>query len=460
MDLDEDVLTGRRRKRRWLIALISLPFLGVMGFGVWFFLSARQEAHEKTLVEQVSGAAYGCVAAMRGDAPEAWGIERALEHMSRMERVTRGEVATPDTPRFLQLSEDAARGCEQLGTLMMQARNEAPDLYFAVPAKLAQPPDEGAPERWFRRTLPESRGEVEELTRQMRTMQEAINARRAEHGLMPTALPIEGRGNTELARLVALAPLPRDRSEHPVTEAWPLSTEVLVLRRGSIERVPCDTRFINRLSCYADFVQSVSWEGEAEPLRELTRPRAVSYWAAFAPSDDGSLWAVGIDRRDHGIVGRYGPGEATAETAPIDAPIDGAAWMAQVIGGMAVYASDDGVWESQGQLRFTRAETPPLRVMLLPTDESVEQGIVLDGVGTLSIFGSQEDGFTSRLSTSTGEVLIRLIDARSRVQAVPSMRALRSGHTVATVLRNQEAPDALLLSTDFGRSWLSQPAGE
>ena len=259
---------------------------------------------------------------------------------------------------------------------------------------------------------------------------------------------------------MALAPLPRDRSEHPVTEAWPLSTEVLVLRRGSIERVPCDTRFINRLSCYADFVQSVSWEGEAEPLRELTRPRAVSYWAAFAPSDDGSLWAVGIDRRDHGIVGRYGPGEATAETAPIDAPIDGAAWMAQVIGGMAVYASDDGVWESQGQLRFTRAETPPLRVMLLPTDESVEQGIVLDGVGTLSIFGSQEDGFTSRLSTSTGEVLIRLIDARSRVQAVPSMRALRSGHTVATVLRNQEAPDALLLSTDFGRSWLSQPAGE
>src|SRR5690606_5603745 len=113
MDPDEDELTGRRRRRRMIAAAVSLPFLGVMGFGVWFFLSAQSTARERTLVEQVTGAAFGCVASMRGDAPEPWGLERALEHMSRMERVTRDANADEaERERFVRLSTDAARGCE------------------------------------------------------------------------------------------------------------------------------------------------------------------------------------------------------------------------------------------------------------------------------------------------------------------------------------------------------------
>lgn len=459
MDVEEEELSGRRQKRRWLAALISLPFLGAMCFGVWFFLHARQKAHEKTLVESVSGAAFGCVVAMRGDAPEAWALDRALEHMSRMERVTRGAAeGAPDAARFTRLATDAARGCEELGSLMMRARDEAPGLYFAVPAKLAQPPDAGQPERWLRRVLPKSRPEVEELVRQIRTMEDAINARRGEHALMPTALPIDGRGAAQLARPVALAPLPRELAEAPSTEAWPLPGYVLVLRRGSIPRVPCDTRYINRASCYADFVQTVSWTGEAGPQRGLERPASVSYWAAFAPSQDGTLWAVGIDQRDRGVVGRYAPDATTAEIAPIGASIDAVASMAEVIGGMAVLASDGSTWTAPGDLRFARTDAPPLRVVLAPEEGAIERGVTLDGVGTLSIFGSEEDGFTSRLSTSTGDVLLALIDAHSRVRAVTGLRALRTGHTVALLVRNEEAPDALVLSTDFGRSWLSEPA--
>src|SRR5690606_12227970 len=117
LDADEEALGGRRRKRRLIAALVLLPFLGVMAFGVWFFFDVRQAAREKTLVEQVTGAAFGCVASMRGDAPDPWGLDRALEHMSRMERVTRDAedpAGAEERERFARLAVDAARGCEQL----------------------------------------------------------------------------------------------------------------------------------------------------------------------------------------------------------------------------------------------------------------------------------------------------------------------------------------------------------
>ncbi|MCZ7681826.1 MAG: hypothetical protein M5U28_24755 [Sandaracinaceae bacterium] len=462
MDLEEEELSGRRRARRWIAILVSLPFLAIMGGGVWFFLDKRQTAHEKTLVEQVTGAAFGCVASMRGDAPEAWSLERALEHMSRMERVTREatEENAAERERFSRLATDAARGCEELGSLMMRSREEAPGLYFAVPAKLAQPPDQSQPERWFRRALPTSRAEAVELARQIRAMQEAINARRGEHQLMPTELPIEGRGPAQLARVIELAPLPRETSEEPRTYAWPLPSGVVVVRRGSIPRVPCDTRHINRTSCYSDFVQTIGWDAEAGAQLALERPASVSYWAAFTAVQDGSLFAVGIDRSDRGVVGRYPPGEARPQIAPIAAVIDAVSTIAEVIGGVAVFASDGTSWVSSGDLAFQPAAEPPPRVGLVPSEGDASGSVTLEGVGTLSIFGSQEDGFTSRLSTATGEVLLRLIDAHRRVEAVGSLSALRSGHAVALVTRTEPSPDAVVLTTDFGRSWVSDGPAE
>ncbi len=462
MDLEEEELSGRRRARLWIAVLVALPFLGIMAGGVWFFLSARQRAHEKALVEQVTGAAFGCVSSMRGDAPELWSVERALEHMSRMERVTREatDENAAERERFARLATDAARGCEQLGTLNLRARDEAPDLYFAVPAKLAQPPDQSDPERWFRRALPTSRTEALELARQVRAMQEAINARRAEHQLMPTELPIEGRGPAQLARVITRAPLPRETSEEPRTHAWPLPDGVLVVRRGSIARVPCDTRYINRASCYSDFVQTIGWDGTAgEPLA-LERPASVSYWAAFTPTRDGTLWAVGLDRNDRGVVGRYPPGVAQPQVAPIAAPIDAVATIAEVIGGVAVLASDGSVWVSSGGLEFRAAAEMPPRVVLVPDEGDASGALTLEGTGRLSIFGSEEDGYTSRLSSATGEVLLRLIDAHSRVRSVGSLAALRSGQVVALVTHEPPAADAILLSADFGRSWLSEQGAD
>lgn len=459
MDAEEEALSGRRTARAWLVIFATLPFLAIVGAGVWYFLSERQRAIEKTLVEQVSSAAFGCVIAMRGDAPETWSVERALEHMSRMERVTReaSEANAAEREHFARLAADAARGCEELGSLMMRAREEAPGLYFAVPAKLAQPPDQSQPERWFRRALPASRTDVIELARQIRAMQEAINARRSEHRLMPTVLPIEGRGPAQLARVIDLAPLPRETSEEPRTYAWPLPSHVLVIRRGSIPRVRCDTRYVNRASCYSDFAQTIGWDGTAGAPIALTRPERVSYWAAFTPASDGSIWAVGIDRNDRGVIGRYAPGGTTPELAPIGARIDALATIEEVIGGVAVYASDGSVWVSSGTLELTRQAEAPPRVRLVPDADDPTGGITLEGVGTLTIFGSQEDGFTSRLSSATGEVLLRMIDAQTRVTAVGSLRALRTGQVVALVTRGGAVADGVVLSTDFGRSWLSEP---
>ena len=160
MDEDLERLSGRRARRRLLIALGTIPLLASLGFGAWFFQHKKQEAEDRALVDQVSGAAFGCVASLRGDAPEAWSLERALEHMSQMARRTRDrEVPTvrEDRDRFARLATDAARGCEELGALMTRAQRERPSLYFAVPAALAQPVDQADPERWYRRTLPDTR---------------------------------------------------------------------------------------------------------------------------------------------------------------------------------------------------------------------------------------------------------------------------------------------------------------
>ena len=173
MDEDEELLSGRRSRRRLMIALSLLPVLGAVGFGVWFFLDMRQHADDQGTVDQVTGAAFGCVAAVRGDAPETWSLERSLEHMSHMERLTRDEddpTIAEERSRFARLAADAALGCEQLGRLMMDAQRESRGLYFAVPAVLAQPPDQDDPERWFRRVLPDTRPEALELTRQIRVM--------------------------------------------------------------------------------------------------------------------------------------------------------------------------------------------------------------------------------------------------------------------------------------------------
>lgn len=467
MDADEELLLGKKQKRRWIAALVALPFVAAMAAGAWFFFDKRRQAREKVLVEQVTGAAFGCVASIRGDAPEVWGLERALEHMSRMERVTR-DTEDPTTrrerERFARLAADAARGCEELGRLMMEARQQDTDLYFAVPAKLAHPPDLDDPERWFRRTLPQSRQEALDLTRQIRAMAEAVNARRLERSLMAQELPIGGRGPSELARVVELAALPRER-ERPRTEVWPMPEGVFVLRRGAIPQVPCETRYLNLLSCYAEFVQTVSWEGETSELRALERPDPVSYWASFAATPDGSLWALGADEEGRGWLGRYPPGETTAEAARVDAPVDAATNLVPVAGGVAAFPADGSAWLARGtEVALEAVSTTPPPIVLDPTAGDPARGLRIDGLGTLSVFGSDEGGWTSRMSPADeGEedVLQRMIDSHRRVEAIASLRALRSGKVVALLQRFREAPDAVALSTDFGRQWLAAaPEGE
>ena len=95
-----------------------------------------------------------------------------------------------------------------------------------------------------------------------------------------------------------------------------------------------------------------------------------------------------------------------------------------------------------------------MRVVLEPEEGGPEAGVSVDGLGVLSVFGSQEDGFTARLSTPTGDALMRLIDAHSRVRSVTALRALRTGRAVALLQRSADGPDAILLTTDLGRTWL------
>jgi hypothetical protein len=462
MDADEAEVTGQTARRRWIAFFATLPFLAAIAAGVWLYLHERQKAHDEQMTEQVTGAAFGCVASVRGDAPDVWGVERSLEHMSRMERVTRDreDPATADErARFARLAADAARGCEELGSLMMESQRSGSELYFGVPAKLAQPPDMNDPERWYRRVLPLSRPEVLELTRQIRLMADAINARRTERELMAQELPIEGRGPSELARIVELTPLPRER-EMPRTEVWPMPDGVFVMRRGSIPRVPCDTRYINRLSCFNEFVQTVSWEGEVGPVRALERPSGVLYWASFTPTPDGSLWAVGTDTRDEGIVGRYPPDELTPRLAPLGASVDATTNIVAVGGGVAVFPSDGSAWLAQDDVgSVAQVETTPPPVVVREGRGGAPQGIEIEELGRLSVFGDEEGGWTSRLSPAEGDdVLLRMIDAHMRVRDVTALRALRTGRAVGLLQRAADSPDAIAITATFGRDWLADPA--
>lgn len=465
MDKDEEVLSGRAARRRWLFVLVTIPFLALMGSGIWFFMQRRRAALNTELVEQTTGAAFGCVASLRGDAPEEWGLERALEHMARMERVTRdaeGEDAAEERARFSRLAEDAARGCQALGDLMRQATQESSELYFAVPAKLAQPPDMDNPERWFRRVLPSSREESVELTRQIRAMAETINARRTERQLMYQELPIEGRGASELARVIELAPVPRER-ENVRTDVWPLAQHIVVLRRGMIPRVPCDLRYINRLSCYNEFLQHVSWEGDGSEPIALERPDRVTYWADFTPTPDGSLWAIGVGRRGRGLVGRYPPSETAPEVTSFPGRgVDAGATITAARGGrLTVRLTDGTLYEAQTEdVAFEEVEAATRPLIVDGTPSTTERSISLPDFGTLSLFGDEDFGWTSRLmgpDEDSEDILFRVIEAHRRVSDIVSLKSLPSGRVVALLRRFESSPDAIVISTDFGRSWVSEP---
>ena len=232
---------------------------------------------------------------------------------------------------------------------------------------------------------------------------------------------------------------------------------VIALRRGSIPRVPCDTRYLNPASCYRDFVQRVTWDGEVQPLRALSRPRRVTYWASFTPTPDGSLWAVGVGSRNRGMVGRYGPDATEPELTSLGSRINVGANIVAVAGGVAVFPTDGSAWLSRGgSMQFERAGATPRTVVLHTGHGGASRGVEATGLGTLSIFGSEDFGWTSRFSPPEGEdILQRMIDAHSRVRAIPNLRALHSGKTVALLQRFHEAPDAVAITTDFGRSWLS-----
>ncbi len=459
MDADEELLSGRAARRRWLFALVTVPFVLLMGAGIYFFLQRRRAALETELVEQTTGAAFGCVSSMRGDAPEPWGLERALEHMARMARVTADAPDGPERTRFRRLATDAARGCEALGALMRRAGEESTDLYFGVPAALAQPPDMNDPERWYRRALPSSREESVELARQIRAMAEQINARRTERALMVQELPIEGRGPSALARVIELAPIPRGR-EDARTEVWPLSDHVVALRRSALPRVPCEMRFINRPSCFEESVQTIGWDGEITEPRPLPRPDSVSYWASFAPTPDGALWALGADERGRGVVARYPPYEGPPALYPLEHDVDAGATLFAAERGQLVARLSDGLTlaASVDDVAFQPTETPPRALVMEAAPGEDERSLFLADFGTLTLFGSEAHGWTSRLSDPEDEgedVLFRVLEAHRRVNGIASLRSLPSGKVVALLQRFESAPDAVVLSTDFGRTWLA-----
>jgi hypothetical protein len=456
----DDELAPRRSGRTWLITA-SVAMLAIAGIILAVVIWRKRKADRETvIVEEVTSSAFGCVAAIRGDAPELWSLESALEHVSRMERVTRdttNPLTRDEREHFHTNAVDASRGCMALSTALAQAQADAPDLYFAVPVKLAQPVDQRDPERWFRRVIPQSRAEVVDLTRQVRQMNEQINARRSERGLMAQVLPIDGRDEAALARVIVLEPIPREL-ERQTTELWPLPTVVFVLRRGSLARVPCDTRYLNPASCFSEFTQTIGYDGTLGPQLVLVRPSSVTYWSSFAPVEDGSLFAVGVDSHNHAVVGRYPPGDATPELRPIGARVDALTTIIALEGGpIAIFPTDGSAWVSGGDLEFALTPSTPPPMVARETERGVEHGIVIEGHGTLSMFGSEEFGWTSRFAPTQGEqTLVRVIDAHHNVTAIPVLRALADGKAAAVLQRAQTGQDAIVVSSDYGRTWLAQ----
>lgn len=449
------------------MAALTLPFVLLLALGVWRLMQRKQRASDRARVEALTVAANACVSAVRGDAPEAWGLSRALEHMSRMGRVS----ADPHNPafreerqRFRRLSAEAAAGCAELGRLVRRAHRGGGRLYVAVPASLAQAPLAGADERWFRRLLPETRGGVLALTRQVRVMDALIQRRRRAFGLSPSPLAVDGRRLRDLARIIEVAGLPRDVVDRPRYHAWPLEGFALILLRGSLARVPCDTRHVQRLGCYRDFLQTVSYGGEVGPQRALERPDSVRYWIRFAPTPDGSLWGLGVDAGGHAMLGRYRVGSSLPELTPIALPKEAATRLVPVRRGLAVVQRRVAFFVSlNGRVRrMRRRAVGARRLFYRPGVGGPSVGVRVPRLGRLSLFGGAALGWTSRLSPRprqraqpADDVLLRVVDAHSDVREIVSLSAHRSGKTVALLRRFRDYPDAVLLSRDLGRTWVS-----
>jgi hypothetical protein len=463
MDADEEELSGRRRRRAWIGVLLAVALIGAMAAGAWFFRAKERAAAERDLVEQATERARRCVAALRADAPEDWSLARALEQVSCNERLARLDASGPEAERFAQQARAIADSCGDLAAVVDRARAEAPELYLGVPRALGGRPTEPH-DRWLRTVLPSSRADVDDLARLTSAMQDALSARRAEHALMPVELPTAGSSAPGIARQIELAPLPREHADTPRTLAWPLPERVVVLRRGAIARGTCDSRFVNRLSCLGDYVQELSWSGAASPARALVRPESVAFWADFAPTPDGSIWALGADRFGRGVVGRYAPEQDTPELSPIAAAVDGTSSIREVPAGVAAFPSDGSVWASSGSLPLERTTEPmPPVVLDPPVDDLADapgpaRGIAVEGVGTVQVLGSEQLGFIARRSAAEQPSLVRLFEPQSRVRAVTELRARADGRTVALLRRQEASPDAVALSTDFGATWVEATA--
>ena len=131
-----------------------------------------------------------------------------------------------------------------------------------------------------------------------------------------------------------------------------------------------------------------------------------------------------------------------------------------VAGGVAIFPTDGSAWLAEDALAFARVETTPPPLIVTMGHGGADQGLRFAGLGTLSLFGSEEAGWTSRFSPVEDdgeEVLLRVIDANRRVREVVALRSLRSGKAVALLQRFHESPDAIMISEDFGRTWLSDP---
>ncbi|MEZ4339014.1 MAG: hypothetical protein R3B82_20545 [Sandaracinaceae bacterium] len=235
---------------------------------------------------------------------------------------------------------------------------------------------------------------------------------------MRQELPVEGRGPTELARMVELAAVPRDREES-ATEAWPTPDAIVVLRRGSLPRVPCDMRYVNRASCLSEYVQRIGWDGEAGP-----RPRSRIGGGALLERLRADLRRGAVGRRRE----QQQPGrrralrpDATTPGSPLDAPIDATANIVAVTGGVAVFPSDGSAWMADDGpgMAFARVETTPPPLVGRHGPRGAARGIDDDALRTALDRGLDGGGvhvFASPPADGSDDVLLRMIDAHSRVR--------------------------------------------
>lgn len=267
-----------KRKRPYLLP--SLALLGATVLGFLVLADRCGAAAEVREVEALTADAHVFLKLVRSDLPKQWSIEKVLEF----------PALRPGSQALMSLQH-------QRGQARVNLESKV-DILIAARGR----PDLSGMTDWISKPSWMPRARVRALGAELRKLDAEVTALRAQVGLDPRPLPLEGELVGPMPRRIELPQLP-DGVEFGGVTFWPLQPAVVVLHWGYSPRA-CRDRHV---SCRYYDVVWLSWDGSIIGTTTVTPPSSREARWMYGISADATFHTVTVED-DQARIERYEPG--------------------------------------------------------------------------------------------------------------------------------------------------------